>query len=1129
MQLRRKISLCCGLLPFVFAVFAGSIASPQDLGDRPAQLELGKGVVTDAVKKYSEAEKAGLQTGDILLSWSRGETKGDIESPFDLSEIEVEQAPRGPVTFEGLRGTEKRIWVLGPSSWGLHVQANLPVSLYVEGKKLTAAGKTQEATEYWRSAAQPMRDSQPSWLAPWFLFHAAELLTKARQWKAADPLFQEAIERSAEESSAKVELLRAWAITFRQRGASENAEKYYRAAANAIPTTRAESLLFASLLDEIGFSLWQRGDSVEAEKQYSRALEIQQKLAPGSLAVTYTLGYLVNSTWTNGDLARSERYVIESLKIQEKLAPGSLAVATSLERLGLLAMARSDLSAANQLYLQALAIQEKLTPGGLELVVTLNNLGIAAERRGDLTTARKYDEQALAIEDKLLEPGDPGIARTLTKLSTIAAEQGDIAAADGYLRRVLAIGEQSTPNEDWLAATLVELANLYQKRGDLAKAEDYTQRSLILAEKRAPGGLVVAAELSKLGDLARDDGNFAKAEEHYRRSLPIWEAVAPEKADFAETLAHLGGVLLRQGQLAIAAPLFERALSVLEGQINHLGGSEDIRAGFRAGHVSFYRDYVDLLMGQKQPEKALDVVERSRAQSLLEMLAAAHIDVRKGVDAALLERERSLAMDITAKTNRRIRLMGEEHAQERVAAVNQEIERLLAEHKDVEEQIRVTSPGYAALAQPRPLGAKQIQELLDADTLLLEYSVGEERSYLWAVTPESLTAYELPKQKDIEDVARKVYQLLIAQNQIIDHETKRQAQARLAQAEKEYPQAAEALSRLILGPAAAQLKGKKRLVIVSDGALQNVPFAALPEPGDGKTGNSANRPPLMVEHEIVNLPSASVLAVLRQDRIGRAEAAKTVAVLADPVFDDKDTRLKQPGTRGQRESRNTTRGSEEQEHDAYSFELRRSATDLGLSVNGRVVLSRLPWTRREAEDILAVTPRGQGRKLLDFSANHAAATDPALGQYRIVHFATHGLLDDKNPELSGLVLSLFDKRGQPRDGFLGLREVYNLKLPVDLVVLSGCQTGLGKEMQGEGLIGLTRGFMYAGASRVVASLWSVSDPATAELMAHFYKGMEQEGMPPAAALRSAQIKMWKQKIWRSPYFWAAFQIQGEWR
>jgi len=209
--------------------------------------------------------------------------------------------------------------------------------------------------------------------------------------------------------------------------------------------------------------------------------------------------------------------------------------------------------------------------------------------------------------------------------------------------------------------------------------------------------------------------------------------------------------------------------------------------------------------------------------------------------------------------------------------------------------------------------------------------------------------------------------------------------------------------------------------------------------------------------------------------------------------------------------------------------LTRSAGDLGLDRNGQLALPRLRYTREEADAIYAVSPRAKAFEATDFRATRATAISPELASYRIIHFATHGLLNSQHPELSGLVFSLVDKNGKSQDGFLTLQDIYNLNLPADLVVLSACETGLGKEISGEGLIGLTRGFMYAGASRVVASLWNVSDVATARLMAEFYRAMEKDGLPPAAALRAAQIKMLSQKRWSSPYYWAAFQLQGEWK
>jgi CHAT domain-containing protein len=186
----------------------------------------------------------------------------------------------------------------------------------------------------------------------------------------------------------------------------------------------------------------------------------------------------------------------------------------------------------------------------------------------------------------------------------------------------------------------------------------------------------------------------------------------------------------------------------------------------------------------------------------------------------------------------------------------------------------------------------------------------------------------------------------------------------------------------------------------------------------------------------------------------------------------------------------------------------------------------LPFTRWEADQILAVAP--SGLKAVDFNANRSIATGGELSKYRYVHFATHGYLDTSRSNLSAIVLSLYDEQGKPQDGFLRTHDIYNLKLPAELVVLSACETGLGKDVTGEGLEGLTRGFMYAGARRVIVSLWNVNDKATASLMQRLYVGMLRSGKTPAAALRAAQIEMLRTRQWQSPYFWAPFVMQGEW-
>jgi CHAT domain-containing protein len=309
---------------------------------------------------------------------------------------------------------------------------------------------------------------------------------------------------------------------------------------------------------------------------------------------------------------------------------------------------------------------------------------------------------------------------------------------------------------------------------------------------------------------------------------------------------------------------------------------------------------------------------------------------------------------------------------------------------------------------------------------------------------------------------------------------------------------------MLLGPLARRL-GRHRLAVVVEGALQYVPFAALPSPGPGPAT------PLVATHEVVNLPSATTLAVLRREAASRKPPEPRVAVLADPVFDRRDPRVL-----GGRTSPSAASGEE-------SDALTRSMKETGLTK-----LDRLGSSRKEAEAIAALAGRGGSVLDLDFRANRSTAMGADVATARIVHFASHGLLNARHPELSGVVLSLVDEKGRAQDGFLQTRDVYKMKLSAELVVLSACQTALGKDVRGEGLLGLSRGFMYAGAPRIVASLWPVPDRATSELMKVFYEGLLRQGLRPAAALRAAQAAVRSDRRWASPYFWAAFTTQGDW-
>jgi len=583
-----------------------------------------------------------------------------------------------------------------------------------------------------------------------------------------------------------------------------------------------------------------------------------------------------------------------------------------------------------------------------------------------------------------------------------------------------------------------------------------------------------------------------------RDLAPLGQALAlrttiGDRAGEASSLTGLARLARAGGRLDEARTHIEAALERIE-SLRTAVARQELRSSYLASKQDEYELYVDVLMQMHRRDPtagydraALEASDRGRARSLLDMLAEARADLRRDVSPEILERERTLQRELNARESARLQLLSGRHSDAEAAAIQKDVGALLAAYQGIQAQIRTASPRYAALTQPRPPHADEIRALLDTDTVLVEYALGEPRSYLWIVTDGTLRSVELPGRDAIEEPARRLHELLGRGSQRVVR-----TQIRLAAAD---------LSRMLLEPIGGELR-RKRLLVVTTGVLQYVPFAMLPDPSPTRTGQ-----PLIVDHEVAYLPSASMFKLLRDEHGAGAMTGRSVAVLADPVFDRSDPRAgRAAGRRGDVES---------------ARDVERAAAESGV-----MRFERLVFSRQEAQTIAALAPRGQVLKALDFDASRATATTPKLGEYDIVHFATHTLINSAHPELSGIVLSLVDERGGGQDGFVRVHEIFNLRLAADLVVLSGCQTALGKEIRGEGLIGLTRGFMYAGVPRVVASLWNVKDSATSELMQRFYRGLLQTKLTPAAALRAAQVSMWRDPRWSAPYQWAGFVLQG---
>lgn len=934
------------------------------------------------------------------------------------------------------------------------------------------------------------------------------------------PVMQELGKRRGE-AYTLVGLARTYQLLHRH----ETAVEYYN---RAIPILReiGDRAALAPVMGNSGIAHSYIGNKREAIQCQNLALELHRILGDRQEEAT-TLNNLGAHYDSLGEVYKALDHYNQAISLS-RVVGDRFTEATTLDGIGLIHRSLGQWQKALECFHQSLLIlQDGSDP--VRLSMTLNNIGLVCDSLGDSRRALDYYQRSLKLSR--LGGYRRGEAITLNNIGSAYKSSGELQKALGSYDMALPILREVGARAIE-AATLSNIGTVYESLGDKREALRYYNRSLDLAEAEG-SRRARALALKNIGSVYASLGASRKALDQLSQSLILAREVNDRRAE-AATLYLMARTKRDLGDLVEARSGIEAAVDIVESVRAGVVSSE-LRASYLAAVRQYYELYTDVLMrldrvhpGRSHAARALHVTERGRARALLEMLAEATVDVRQGVSADLLEQERTLRQLLAAKAERQSRLLNGRHSPQQAKAMKEETEQLLTQLQEVEAQIKATSPRYAALTQPNPLTVEQIQhELLDSDTLMLEYALGDDRSYLWVVTNNSLASFELPSRTRIERLAKRVYKLLTIQGERDSKEAFAKRQGRFAQTEEEYARVATELSRMILGPAVAHLR-KKRLLVVSDGALSYVPFAALPipvvhKPARAQVGSKQRRQ-LLDTHEIVTVPSASTLAVLRREHSRREPVPGAVAIFADPVFDANDDRV---GLTAEARPIDSHKKAEEQalSDTLMRMALTRSADAAGLSQG----FPRLPSSRKEAEAIYSIAGGQRVMKALGFDANRPAAISPELKQYRFIHFATHGLLNSEQPELSGLVLSLVDEKGNAQNGFLRLFDVYNMDLNADLVVLSGCQTALGRHMHGEGLIGLTRGFMYAGASRVIASLWRVDDEATAELMKKFYEGVLTRGERPATALRNAQMWMRQQKRWNSPYYWAGFVLQGEWR
>ena len=779
----------------------------------------------------------------------------------------------------------------------------------------------------------------------------------------------------------------------------------------------------------------------------------------------------------------------------------------ALNNIGLVQSRLGNQRRAIEVEEQSLRLAQEIGNRNEEAVV-LNNLGLAYHELGEERQAIGEFEKALAIQHELVNVANEGAA--WSNLGAIHYTQGDLEESLEAFERALGLRKQGNDRRGE-ANTIGKIAVLRHAFGQDEEALQLFQKALEIDREVGDRSEESTATMN-MGSVLMALARYPQAVETFDRAMRLQEQWGKTK-DWGNQLSAKAVALTAMGQYEAAQKALTDALAAQRSIENRRGESESL-ARLAALQLARGNPAEGVQPATEAARIAAEIGEkRSRAEALYRLArcqkalgrereALAAIDAALGLSETV--REGVPDYDLRAAFFSTVRDQYDLKVALQVAVGDVTGAFETAEASRARSLYDLLRNRLASGTAPET-GKVSLVELareLDPKTVVLEYSLGRESSYVFVVTSEGTRELPLAGRAQIEAVARKLYAAWSAR--------------------QDSPADCEALSRMLLGRVRDDIRGK-RVVVVPDGALAYIPFdALLSSPGRR----------LIEDNEVVAVVSLSSLKLMRDRTRDRRPASKLVAVFADPVFSGNDPRVRPDLKATSQAARGAESGNDPRvrpdlkvtSQAARGAELSRSAGDAGLAG-----LERLVSSRREAAAISALAPEKQRWEALDFDARLAAVQDPKLADFRIVHFATHGLMNSRDPRLSGLVFSLVDRQGRPQNGFLRADEVANLKLGADLVVLSACQTALGKELRGEGLLGLARGFMYAGAPRVIASLWRVADSATTDLMSSFYQALLGSGVPASEALRSAKLKLMRNPLRSAPYYWAGFSLEGDWR
>ncbi len=1081
MRLRLCI-LCCFLGQAVAATASFATAS----GPSPDRTPEQQGIVLDEVAPDSQIDKAGLRAGDVLLRWERlpappanpRPAQGALTSPFDWMWLEVEQAHRGTVVLQGERNGHPRVWRVAAGEWNVHFNAEprarsraRPILAapdarhYEQGFRQVRRRQVAEGTAAWRSLAD--RPGQDDFIRRWLLLRIGEAWGEVGEWPRAHEVFREALE-----------------------GAQGDRVRVF-------------------LGEAVGKSLEYQGRFREGQDIYRVVLALRRETEPDSLGVARSLHQVNSQELHLGSLDRAKKGFDEELALRTRQAPGSFLEADSLHAQGLLAIERSALESAESYLKRAVAIQERLDPESFFMAFKLEGLGDVYALRGDLDVAAHHFERALAIRQRLVPNGE-SVATSLIRLGRLKLDQGNWREARSFFERGRSILQRVFPQHPMVAAVFNDLGATALATGDLARAETSYRQALRHLAEISPDSPWNAQIWNGLAEVEARRGHRETAISSFEKALTIYQRVGSGTDGEARALAGLGRLAWRAGDLESASRRFQEAIRALEAQVGRLGGSEDVKAEFRAlrRRVSFEAAAVELELGHEQ--QAFDIQEASRAQGFLSLLAARDLHVSDGVPPELEEKRRQVGRRFR-KAQSAIHSINVPADPEVVDKAWRELPILREQLDAIAQEIRKLSPRPTSLHFPQPLRAADLARELDPGLKVLAYQVGASTTQVFVLSPDgSVVARSLPEGVDAlqRDVAR--IRAAVENQSPTDRNGALRSLRRLYSA--------------LVQPVEPVLASADRLLILPDGPLHALPWAALvrdlpkSDPADGRTWQFLTEwKPFAVAL------SATVWAELKRSRelppspeepapaaTSSSRPIPPITAFGDPAF-----------------------GAA-----SLAWEPMPSGVQMDGARRRGLVLSPLPHSRREVESIGQLFP-GRLAAFLGSEATEERAKNLPRAT-RIVHFATHGFTDERLPMSSGLVLTIPERpHEQAEDGLLQAWEIFeSVRLEADLVVLSACDSGRGKDLGGEGLLSLTRAFQFAGARAVVASLWKVPDDGSADFMARFYRHLKS-GAAAEEALREAQLERIAELPWlvdepgkagvnfSRNLVWAAFEVFGD--